>query len=226
MKILLVEDDLDMVLSLEKLFGIKGWSTKVARNLYQAKEILSSFEIFDVCVLDLQLGRDRGEELLPILREKGVPTLILTVEDDVRTKVECLEKGAEDYLVKPFEPEELIARIGVLVRRLKRSSPSLTLSFGDLKVDMKSMELTVKGQKVRLPRKQLLILIKLMENAEKPVTYQSLMSYAWDITEAPDMFSLRTHVHNIRKILKEVGLDIVSYRGIGYMLVKDDRHKK
>lgn len=220
MKILLIEDELDLALSINNLLSSKGWECSIARSVERAFELLEK-EIFDVCILDLILGRDLGKKILPVLKHMGIPTIVLTVIDDPKEKVECLRAGADDYLTKPFYPEELIARIEAVLRR-RLGLRDNVIKYYDLEVDFSSLEVKAGNHKLFLPKKQAMILIKLLENAEKVIPYQILLRYAWDSNEEISLESLRTHVYNLRKILKSYGYTILSYPGVGYMIKKQE----
>lgn len=217
MKVLLVEDEMDLALPISKLFSCVGWDCAVAKSLSSALEFLGK-ETFDVCVLDLFLGKESGTKLIPILNDKGVPVIVLTVVDDISEKVKCLKMGADDYMVKPFSPEELLARIETVLRRVKGVNKDRTIRYENLEIDPFSMTLRINGETLFLPRKQVMILIKLLENIGGVTSYNTLFSYAWTYYEDASIDALRTHVHNLRKILRNYGFDIISYPGVGYTL--------
>lgn len=217
MKILLVEDEIDMAISVSKLLGMRGWQVAVARGIEDAINLVEN-EIFDICLLDLFLSDGHGEDLLKILNKHNIPVIVLTVIEETQQKVKCLRLGADDYVVKPFDPEELLARIEVVIRRFKGGDKDSLLRYMGIEIDLANMSVSINGSYIYIPRKQLMILIKLVENPEKLVTYETLISYAWGLHDEVCMESLRTHVHKLRKILREYGFDILSYPGIGYML--------
>ncbi len=217
MKVLVVEDEIDMAVSVSRLLGSRGWQVAVARGFEDAIQMIKN-EVFDICLLDLYLGDGYGEELIEVLEQKHIPVIVLTVVEDTPKKVKCLRLGADDYVVKPFDPEELIARIEAVIRRIKGPKKEDLLRYKDMEIDPFSMSLRIQKKSVYLPRKQIMLLIKLVENAESIVPYETLLSYAWGSHEEACMESLRTHVHKLRKVLREFSFDILSYPGIGYML--------
>ncbi len=217
MKVILVEDEIDMAISVSKFLGKLGWQVSIARGIYDAIQLIEN-EVFDVCLLDLLLSDGYGEELLKYLNAEKIPVIMLTVIEDVGQKVRCLKSGADDYITKPFSPEELVARIEAVLRRYKQSGNDNTLIYKDIQIDIFSMSARIKNTYIQMPRKQLMLLIKLVEHAEKVVTYNTLMSYSWGVYEDACMESLRTHVYKLRKLLKFYNYDIISYPGIGYML--------
>jgi DNA-binding response OmpR family regulator len=217
MKVLLVEDETDLAIPISRFLSSAGWDCAIAKNLNSALEFLER-EVFDVCVLDLFLGKEDGTKLIPILSDKNIPIIVLTVVDDVSVKVKCLRMGADDYIVKPFNPEELLVRMEAVLRRVKNISKSRTIVYEDMEIDPFSMTVRVKGEILPLPKKQVMILIKLLENVGKATSYETLFPYAWSSYEDASIDALRTHVYNLRKILRNYGFDIVSYPGIGYIL--------
>uniref|UniRef100_A0A7C5SYX3 Response regulator transcription factor n=1 Tax=Thermocrinis ruber TaxID=75906 RepID=A0A7C5SYX3_9AQUI len=217
MKVLLVEDETDLAIPISRFLSSAGWDCTVAKNLSSALEFLER-EVFDMCVLDLFLGKEDGTKLIPVLSDKNIPIIVLTVVDDVSVKVKCLRMGADDYMVKPFNPEELLVRMEAVLRRVKNISKSRTIVYEDMEIDPFSMTVRVKGEILPLPKKQVMILIKLLENVGKVTSYETLFSYAWSSYEDASIDALRTHVYNLRKILRNYGFDIVSYPGIGYTL--------
>jgi two-component system response regulator QseB len=217
MKVLLVEDETDLALPISRFLSSAGWDCAVAKNVSCALEFLER-EVFDVCVLDLFLDKEDGTKLIPVLSDKNIPIIVLTVVDDVSVKVKCLRMGADDYMVKPFNPEELLVRIETVLRRVKNISKNRTIAYGDMEIDPFSMTVRIKGETLPLPKKQVMILIKLLENVGKVTSYETLFFYAWSSYEDASIDALRTHVYNLRKILRNYGFDIVSYPGIGYTL--------
>jgi DNA-binding response OmpR family regulator len=217
MKVLLVEDETDLAIPISRFLSSASWDCAVAKNLSSALEFLER-EVFDVCVLDLFLGKEDGTKLIPVLSDKNIPIIVLTVVDDVSVKVKCLRMGADDYMVKPFNPEELLVRMEAVLRRVKNISKSRTIVYEDMEIDPFSMTVRVKGEILPLPKKQVMILIKLLENVGKVTSYETLFSYAWSSYEDASIDALRTHVYNLRKILRNYGFDMVSYPGIGYTL--------
>lgn len=217
MKVLLVEDEIDMAISISKFLGNRNWQVSIARGIYDTIQLIEN-EAFDICLLDLLLDDGHGEELLKHLNTKKIPVIVLTFIEDVRQKVKCLKSGADDYITKPFNPEELIARIEAVLRRYKNFENEDILIYKGIYIDLFNMSAKINDVYIQIPRKQLMLLIKLVEHAEKVVTYNTLLSYAWGSYEDACMESLRTHMHKLRKLLRAYNYDILSYPGIGYML--------
>lgn len=217
MKVLLVEDEVDLAIPISKLFSSVGWDCAVAKSINSAIDLLER-ETFDICILDLFLGKESGSMLIPILNERNIPVIVLTVVDDVSEKVRCLRMGADDYMVKPFSPEELLTRIETVLRRVKGITRNRTIKYENLEIDPFSMTVRINGRTIFLPKKQVMILIKLLENIGGVTSYNTLFSYAWVSYEDASIDALRTHVHNLRKVLRNYGFDIISYPGVGYTL--------
>ncbi len=134
MKILLVEDEVDLAIPISRLFSSVGWDYAVARSVDSVLELLHR-EVFDICILDLLLGKENGSKVIPILNERNIPVIVLTVIDSVSEKVRCLKMGADDYMVKPFSPEELLARVETVLRRVKGFAKNRVIKYENLEID-------------------------------------------------------------------------------------------
>ena len=168
-------------------------------------------------MLDLGLPDRDGLQVLKSLRDDGIrlPVLLLTARDTVEDKVNGLDSGADDYLAKPFEMAELLARLRVLERRLGIHAQA-TLSHGDLLLSTRSHDVSIAGTPVELSRREYMLLKSLMENAGRVQTRDSLESslYSWGEEVASN--ALEVHIHNLRKKLGSEWIRTV--RGVGYMM--------
>lgn len=214
MRILLVEDD--------ELLGV-GLSDALRRAHYPHEWVRDGPAAlhaglaggFDLIVLDLGLPGLDGLEVLRRLREGGdaTPVLILSARDATRDRVLGLNTGADDYLVKPFELDELLARIHAIERRLSGASVN-RLVHGELTLDLDSMTLAYSGQPIALQRRELMLLRKLLENRGRVLSRRQLEEavYGWD--EEVESNAIDVHVHHLRrKLYPEV---IKTVRGVGY----------
>jgi two-component system response regulator QseB len=218
MRILLVEDD--ELLGDGARTGLQqvGYSVDWLKDGMSAKYALET-ESFDLIVLDLGLPKLGGLELLRAVRTQGMatPVIILTARESVEDKVKGLDHGADDYISKPFDLDELYARIRALLRRRSnRAQP--TISFADLELDPASHTVRRNGQLVNLPRREFALLHKLLENAGHVLSRDQLMQslYSWD--EEVDSNTLEVHIHNLRKKLDANYIRTI--RGVGYMVEK------
>ncbi|WP_456446694.1 winged helix-turn-helix domain-containing protein, partial [Thiolapillus sp.] len=184
------------------------------RDGKQALHALLS-ENFDLVVLDLGLPGMDGLEVLHEIRQRGVmaPVLILTARDAVSDRVGGLDQGADDYLTKPFDLEELSARLRSLLRRGRESATPL-LEQGQVVVDPASREVTRSGEKINLSMKEFTVLRYLLEHQGKVVSRDRLEQalYGWDTEIESNV--LEVHIHKLRK---KLGADfITTVRGVGY----------
>lgn len=216
MRVFLIEDDEllgdGLTVGLEQAGWVVDWVTDG-----DAAQAALATTVFDLLVLDLGLPRRPGIEILRWLRARGnkMPVLILTAEDSVRARVTTLDCGADDYISKPFDLDELCARLRALHRRAV-GCVSPTLRHGDIELDPGSRSVTLEGKPVALSPKELGILQILVENSGKIVPRDRLMmsSYGWHDDVGSNV--LEVHIHHLRR---KLGLDsLKAVRGLGYRL--------
>ena len=217
MRILIVEDDVLLGAGLKTGLGQDGYAADLVRDAAAAEHALA-LDHFDLVVLDLGLpGRD-GLTLLRDLRHKGfcLPVLILTARDAVADRVEGLDAGADDYLLKPCDLDELSARIRALRRRSQGHAES-TLKVGDLSLDPASRRVTRGGQSLCLSPREYALLETLLGSPDQPVPRARLQSAAYGWEDDVESNALEVHIHNLRR---KLGKDrIQTVRGVGYRLV-------
>jgi two-component system, OmpR family, response regulator QseB len=220
MRILVVEDDLilgdGLTSGLRKHNYTVDW-VKDGKSALQA--ILN--EKFEVIILDLGLPIQSGIEVLKTMRAKNIntPVLILTALEEIENRVLGLDAGADDYLTKPFDLEELCARIRALQRRGTSGSGDPIVKFKDITIDPASRAVHKEGVKVEISRREFVLLYLLLSNLGKIVSRENLTKtlYGWD--EDVDSNALEVHIHNLRK---KFGNDLITtVRGVGYMVEKD-----
>jgi len=214
LRLLLVEDDPLLGDGLKLGLQAEGYTVDWLRDGKQALHALLS-ENFDLVVLDLGLPGMDGLEVLHEIRQRGVmaPVLILTARDAVSDRVGGLDQGADDYLTKPFDLEELSARLRSLLRRGRESATPL-LEQGQVVVDPASREVTRSGEKINLSMKEFTVLRYLLEHQGKVVSRDRLEQalYGWDTEIESNV--LEVHIHKLRK---KLGADfITTVRGVGY----------
>ena len=215
MRILLIEDETDLLASLARALREEGYAVDTASNgeegLYKATEIA-----YDALVLDVMLPRMDGWEVLGRLRQsKRTPVLMLTARDAARDRVRGLDTGADDYLVKPFDLEELFARLRAIIRRAAGQTVN-TIEIGGAIVDTASRKVTLAGNPVALTAREYCLLEFLALHRGETVTRTALYEHLFD--EDDDSLSnlLDVHVSNLRKKLGH-GL-IETRRGHGYCI--------
>ena len=214
MRVLIVEDDAGIANGLAATLKAAGYAVDVCGTLGQASAALQ-VETFDLVLLDLNLPDGDGIDWLRRLRASGqpMPVLIMTARDALPDRVAGLDQGADDYIVKPFEPEELLARMRVALRRSEgRASP--VLHHGDLEVDPAGRTVRRAGQPVTLRAKEFALLLVLLRASGQVVTRQRLEEALYGFDEALESNALEVHMHHLRRKLGE-GL-VKTVRGVGY----------
>ncbi len=221
MRVLLVEDEKLLAEALKNLFEKNGIGAETA---YDGEEGLEKAltENFDVIVLDVMLPKMDGLTVLRTLRRKGrkVPVLLLTARDTLEDKVNGLNSGADDYLVKPFETDELLARVHALGRRPWELFEEDSVSFKDLTLSLNTSELHIGGQIVPLTQKEAALLELLMKNAGHPLSKEQILEKVWGSRSGATENSVELYIHYLRKKLKGSSSAIKTRRGTGYQLVE------
>lgn len=220
MRLLLVEDDEllgDAVKSGLTQFGyIVDW----LRDGESARIAVKS-ESFELIILDLGLPKLSGLSLLQHIRQDGnaTPIIILTARESVEDRIKGLDSGADDYLVKPFDLNELSARIRALIRRSQGRADSI-LQYKNITLDPAAHSVLVDNEVVNVPRREFALLQKLLENNGQVLSREQLMQsiYGWE--EDVDSNALEVHIHNLRKKLNAHFIRTI--RGVGYMAEKND----
>jgi DNA-binding response OmpR family regulator len=218
MRILLVEDDELLGDGLQAGLRHCGFNADWLRDGEQARSALKT-EDYAAVVLDLGLPRLDGLSLLRWLRGAGktLPVLVLTARDTTLDKVGGLDSGADDYLVKPVDLDELAARLRALIRRSAGQASPL-IQVGDLELDPAARRVWLAGEAIDLPAKELSILEILMRNAGRVLSKAQLEAALYGWSEGVDSNVVEVHIHHLRR---KLGADkIRTQRGLGYLLEK------
>lgn len=218
MRILLVEDDPQLGDGLSIGLRQAGFAVDWLKDGHSADQALQS-ETFDLVVLDLGLPRLSGMEVLSRARrrDQSLPILILTARDATGDKVSGLDAGADDYLVKPIDLDELAARIRALTRRSAGRAAPL-LMRGDLALDPAAHVVTQAGRVVELSSREFSLLQILLENAGRVLTRTQLEQSIYGWRDEPDSNALEVHIHHLRK---KLGSELIrTLRGVGYTIAK------
>ncbi len=222
MKILLIEDEKRMAEAVCELLKQEGYEVEVRL------EVLSGFDAMvsgdhNAVICDVMLPNLNGFEIVKAARKEGVytPVLMLTAKSDLSDKVEGLDSGADDYLTKPFQVEELLARVRALLRRNAKEKDDC-LNTGDLSLNTSSMTLRCKrsGKEIRLPEKEFRIMECLMSNKDRIISKEQLSVKAWGFENEAEYNNVEVYVSFTRKKLKflETTTEIKPVRGVGYIL--------
>ncbi len=221
MRLLLVEDDELLGDGLSVGLTQNGYTVDWLKDGASADQALQTEE-FEVVVLDLGLPKLSGIEVLQNFRNRGntTPVIILTARESIEDRIKGLDSGADDYLTKPFDLDELCARLRALQRRFNlRSEP--TLSHGNVMLDPAAHTVTLNNEPISISRREFALLNKLLENEGRVLSRESLTQTLYGWGDEVDSNALEVHIHNLRK---KLGQDlIVTIRGIGYMI---DKSKK
>ncbi|VEB95253.1 Transcriptional regulatory protein BasR [Cedecea lapagei] len=216
MKLLIVEDDLLLQEGLALALGGEGYALDCATTAAQADALLQSGE-YSLIILDLGLPDKDGATLLNQWRRRGVknPVLILTARDALEDRVNGLDSGADDYLVKPFALAELQARARALIRRYQGHSDNL-LQEDDLTLNLQTQQVLLAGQVVEITPKEFSLLTRLMMRIGQTVHRETLQQDIYSWQDDPGSNTLEVHIHNLRR---KLGKDrIKTVRGVGYRL--------
>lgn len=221
LRILLAEDDKDTRQFVERGLGELGHNVVAAVNGEDALH-LALTERVDVIVLDRMMPELDGFSVLKRLRAGGVsaPVLMLTAFGRIEDRVDGLEAGADDYLVKPFAFSELAARIQALGRRSSPASITTQLSAGEIEIDLLTREVRRGGKTILLQPREFRLLEELMRHAGEFVTRTMLLERVWDFHFDPQTKIVETHMSRLRSKLNEGGRTdpIETVRGVGYRL--------
>lgn len=216
MRVLIVEDDTGIATGLAATLRGSGYAVDVTATLALASAALR-VEPFDLVLLDLSLPDGDGLDWLRQVRRTGsvMPVLIMTARDALPDRVAGLDEGADDYVVKPFEPEELLARMRVALRRSEgRASP--VLRHGDLVVDPAAHTVVRNGEPVALRAKEFALLLALLRGSGQVLSRQRLEQALYGFDEVLDSNALEVHMHHLRRKLGD-GL-VKTVRGVGYFV--------
>jgi two-component system OmpR family response regulator/two-component system response regulator QseB len=218
MRILLIEDDPQLGDGLAVGLRQCGFAVDWLKDGMAADHALAS-ESFDLAVVDLGLPRLAGMAVLKRLRARGqaLPVLILTARDTTADKIAGLDAGADDYLVKPVDLDELAARIRALTRRAAGRAQPL-LRHGEVVLDPAGRTVTVRGEAVDLSAREFALLQALLENKNRVMSRAQLEGSLYGWRDEPDSNALEVHIHHLRR---KLGADFIkTLRGVGYTLAK------
>ena len=223
MKILLAEDEVDLNNVVTRYLKKNGYSVDSVLDGEEALDYLEYSE-YDLVILDIMMPKVDGFEVIKKLRNKGNHTsvLMLTARDSADDKVKGLDLGADDYIVKPFDFNELMARIRAVVRR-KYGNSSNKLVIGDLILDTSEKSVTRAGKQIELTGKEYEVLEYLMQSKNRILSRDQIKEHVWDFDYEGDSNIIDVLIKNIRKKIDiETGKQIIyTKRGLGYVIKED-----
>ena len=219
--ILIVEDDVNINELLKEALEKEGYFCTQAFSGTEAEMLLEKEE-YVLVLLDLMLPGMSGENVLRFIREKGqTPVIILTAKDTLDSKVENLRNGADDYITKPFEIKEVLARVEVWIRRMRGQISEKKLSYKEMVIDKDTYSVMIEGRELpKITKQEFSILELLVKNPKKVFSKEEIFEYAWEQEYMGETKTLDVHISNIRKKIKEVSEKeyIETVWGIGFRL--------
>jgi two-component system copper resistance phosphate regulon response regulator CusR len=199
MRILVVEDNPKLASSIKKALTEYDYSVDVAHTGYDAEE-LASADVYDLYILDLMLPDRDGIDLCRNLRKMDIaaPVLLLTALSGTQKKVEGLDAGADDYLTKPFELDELLARVRALLRR-GTATEAVRLTYADVEMDLAKRVVSRAGEKLSLTAKEFALLEFFMRHPDKVLSRSVITEKVWDMNYEPSSNVVDVYISNLRK---------------------------
>ena len=221
MRVLIIEDDQNLADVLSLQLQHEGFETDCI--YHGADAVFYALQnVYDVIILDRMLPGMDGLTILKLLRENQIhtPVILATALDSIEERITGLNCGADDYIVKPYDIRELIARIYALVRRPSNLENVKTLSFGDLVFDLTEGNLSVKERKIHLSKRERLLLEYFLKNPNQTLSRQLLYTRIWGIDGEVEDGNLDTYIYYLRKHLRSLGshVQISTVHGTGYKL--------
>ena len=221
MRILLVEDDLRLAETLAEALSDQLYTVDIAANGLLAWDYVKSLE-YDLVLLDVMLPELDGITLCQQLRSQGylMPILMITARDTVSDKITGLDAGADDYIVKPVDLGELLARIRALLRRGGTTSQPI-LEWGAIKLDPSTYEVSYANKNLSLTRKEYSILELLLRNGRRVLSRSVIIDHIWKLESPPEEETVKVHIRSLRQKLRAVGAPddfIETLHGVGYRL--------
>lgn len=218
MKLLLIEDDAQLAHWLVQLLREQDFLVDHVADGGAADRLLAQSR-YDVVLLDLNLPQLSGKGVLRRIRERqdDAAVIVLTASASLDQKVQCLEMGADDYLVKPIEVCELVARMQALLRR-QRPGKANDITCGDLRYDLRTRQFTLAGADLALPPRERHLLETLILHAGTTVSRQALVDGLFGIDEEASADAIDLYMHRLRKKLEASSTTIVTLRGVGFLL--------
>ena len=222
MRILLVEDNRVLGDAMLRSLQQSGYAVDWARNGKDADMALGD-QVYDLALLDLGLPKMDGFEVLRRLRNRrsNLPVLVVTARESLEDRIKGLDLGADDYVLKPFDMAELLARVRAHIRRAQTSA-STEIAYGPLVYDTSSRMVRIAGEPSSLSARELGILEILLMKVGKVVAKEILVEKLCNWDEELGSNAIEVYVHRLRKKLQPHGIDISTVRGLGYMLEKRD----
>ncbi len=221
MKILIVEDEIELLDSMTTYLKNEDFICESATSFFDAEDKIISFG-YDIIILDLTLPDGNGLDLLKLIKKQSKKTgvLIVSAKDSLDDKLKGLDLGADDYITKPFHLAELNSRVNSLIRRRNFDGDDSSIQFNEINIDPSSKTVTIHSKHIELTKKEYNLLLYFITNKDKVLTKESIAEHLWgDDIEMADSFDfIYTHMGNLRKKIKKLdGTDYLqTMYGLGY----------
>lgn len=217
-KVLIVDDDENISEVIKMYLENSGYDTKVSHNGREAQEFFTQYKP-DLVLLDIMLPSVDGIDVLKWIRKQSeIPVIMLTAKGETFDKVLGLELGADDYIVKPFEPKEMVARVKAVLRRYNvENEDKEVLKFPDLTIDINSYNVTFKGEDIKMPPKEFELLYFLASNKNRVFTREQLLCEVWGYDYPGDSRTVDVHIKRLReKLHGGSNWELETVWGVGY----------
>lgn len=219
LKIIVIDDDKHILQLVSIHLKREGYRVLNANNAAEALDMLEH-EVPDLAVVDVMMPGMDGFELTEILsKDYGIPVLLLTAKGELEDKTKGFLAGSEDYVVKPFEPKELLFRIAVILRRFEKEYQSI-IEVGNVTINRKIFEVSTGVRSVVMPLKEFELLALLASRPNHVIERSTIMEQIWGHDYEGDDYTLNTHMKRLRERLTHLGanIEIITIRGVGYKL--------
>lgn len=222
MRLLLVEDEKKLAESLQAILQKNHYQTDI---VFEGEEGLdyALTEVYDIIILDIMLPGKTGLEILKVLRQQGIltPVLLLTAKNMPDDKISGLDYGADDYMTKPFDPNELMARLRAMLRRANKQVDVNLLSFYGISYHLANYELSCNDKVLRLTQKEGDLLAYLMQNSDSIISKEQIISKIWGMDSSAEHNHVEVYISFLRKKLAGMNAKakIQTVRGVGYQLL-------
>ena len=213
-KILVVDDEKPICDLIDLNLSASGYQCRTVQDGLEALNIIES-DPFDLILLDIMLPGADGYDIMEYIRPMGIPVIFITAKHEVRDRVKGLKLGADDYLVKPFDVVELVARVEAVLRRYNKTEQILTA--GDVSVDVEAHRVTKAGKPVELTNKEFLLLVLFLRNRNVALFRETLYEKVWEGEYSGDSRTLDLHVQRLRRKLGWEHSLVAVYK-VGYRL--------
>ncbi len=201
---ILIVDDEEYMLDLLSLILEENFSITTASNGENALQLLASHS-FDLCLLDIMMPRINGFDVIKLLKRQGngIPIIFVSARVELEDRVEGLELGADDYITKPFEPTEVLARVKSVLRRTKKYQGQERVKYPGIQINLSAREVWVEEMEVKLTPIEYELLVTLAQKPNHAFSREQLLERIWDYSFVGDIRTVDTHIKNLRNKLRE-----------------------